>query len=806
MKNIDINELFNNAVILYNENNYRDAFTLCDTILKTDPKHAECLYMFGLLYMKSGNFDLAIKYISQAESINPNNPLYLNTLGLAYSKKDRTGEAEKFFLKSIELKPEFIKPYLNHAKLCKKKNEIEKAETIYRQALKLDPNSVIALNNLGNILAEKKDFEGSISCYDKILKTNPDQVEALLNIANLKEMQGENSLALKHYQKAIKINPKFALAFYNLGKLYSKMEDNRSAIESLQRASKLEPGNAEYLVQLAIVFYKDGDYSRVKQLCGKALQIDPNVRDAALYLGMVFHLKGYVDKALELFLDEIKRSQNSAVVHFSIGKAYHDLKNYEKAFYYLNKAVELNPDDTSAGYELIQIRLELNDWSRRVEDESLFIRLLEKQFADNSLSSSIPILSLNYFDMPLDIHLSAAKYYAETCLKRVASHKENIKFTYKQSEHSNLRIGYISPDFRQHAVGLLIKDLFKYHDKSNYEIFGYSLLPEIPNDSIQSSIKEGCNHFINFYDYSVERAAKKINEDQIDILVDLAGYTFNSRTEILALNPAPIQVHYLGYPSTTGSDFIDYMMADSTIITNNLAETYTEKIVYLPMTLPYSPIEISTEPITREEFGLPEESIVFCCFNSFSKLDPDTFDIWMNILRKVPNSVLWLSSGTETIIENLKKEAEARGIKKERIKFKNKLPHEKYMAIHQLADLFLDNFLYNAGSTAVCSIAAGLPVLTCPGLTYSSRMGASILTSSGLPELICSSKNDYIEKAVFYANNPEELNNLKEKMGTIQKSAPLFNLANFVGKLETAYSRMWENYINGNNPKSMKIT
>ena len=254
-----------------------------------------------------------------------------------------------------------------------------------------------------------------------------------------------------------------------------------------------------------------------------------------------------------------------------------------------------------------------------------------------------------------------------------------------------------------------------------------------------------------------------------------------------------------------GAEYIDYMMADSTIINDDLTNSYTEKIIFMPQTFVYSPIEISRKPIKRSDFGLPEDGIVFCSFNSPTKIDPDTYDSWMNILSKVSNSIVWLSGANENVVKNLNGEAERRGISPKRIIFKKKLPHAEYMAIHQLADLFLDTFLYNAGSTAVCSMAAGLPLLTYPGFTNSSRMGASILTSAGLTELICYSKKEYEKKAIFYAQHPGELESIKKKLIINKKTAPLFNIKNFTGYLEQSYSKMWENYKNGNNPRSMRI-
>ncbi|MCH7827241.1 MAG: tetratricopeptide repeat protein [Bacteroidetes bacterium] len=805
MDNNEINNLFNNAVILYNAKNYRDAFTLCDAILKSDSNHTECNYIFGLLYMKSGNYDLSIKYLSFADRINPNNSMYLNSLGLAYSKKNNSEEAEKYFLKSIELKPKFIKPFLNLAKLHKKNNEFDKAEKTYRQALKLDPDSIIALNNLGNILLEKKDYEGSILCYDKILKNNPDKAEALVNKANVYEMQGENNLAKQYYLNVLKINPNFGLAHINLGKLYLKLNEFQNAIECFQNASKLEPNNAEYLIELSIAYYKSGDYNSTKHFCQKAQQLNPNVPNAALYLGTILHLKGFIEESLKFYLEELKISPESAEVHYAVGKAYFDLKNYEEALKYFDNSIQLNPDNSQAHYGLIRIRLELCDWTNRKKDESLFIKLLEKQVANNSRYFSLPIVSLNNFAIPLKLHIKTAKYFAKMYSTKIDTLRSKINFKYRNKNNSKIKIGYISPDFRNHAVGLLIRDLFQNHDKSKFEIYCYSLSPEMPDDNVQSTIKNGCNYFINLYNSSIESAAKKINEDEINILVDLAGFTGFAQTEILAMRPSPIQAQYLGYPNTMGAEYIDYMITDSTIITDELENSYTEKMIFLPQTFVYSPLEISRKSIKKSDFGLPEDGIVFCSFNSPTKIDPETYDIWMNILKKTPNSILWLSGANESIVKNLKREAESKSISAERIIFKKELAHKEYMAIHQLADLFLDTFLYNAGSTAVCSMAAGLPLLTYAGSTYSSRMSASILTSAGLPELICHSKKEFEEKAISLAQNPSVLKKIKEKLITNQKTELLFNIKNFAGYLEQAYSKIWGNYKNGNNPQSIII-
>lgn len=445
------------------------------------------------------------------------------------------------------------------------------------------------------------------------------------------------------------------------------------------------------------------------------------------------------------------------------------------------------------------------DWSSREKDINRIIQLIDVYTKNKSFHSSIPLMNPGYYPIPPADNLKAAKLNAHLIRDRVKDLKAKINFSFDRTESRKLRVAYISPDFREHAVGILIYDLFRYHDRDKFEIFAYSNDPLHRKDFYTNKIEDGVDHFIDLAGMDIESAAKKINDDKIDILVDLAGYTANAGIEILALQPAPVQACYLGFSNTTGSDFIQYMIADPFVITDQLSEYYTEKIVYLPQRFISSPLKVSGKEMKRAEFGIPDDKFVLCCFNNITKLEPDVFNSWMNILHQTPESVLWLTKPDKTIHANLLNEIDKSGISKERVIFAPKQPLDEFLARNRLADLFLDTFHYSAGTTAVCSLISGLPLITLPGKSFASRLSGSILQSSGLSELICKNVAEYEKKAIYYCKNRKELNAINEKILTCKNSFPLFDLNTHALNLEKAYKKMWEIFKSGEQPKSFEI-
>jgi protein O-GlcNAc transferase len=359
-------------------------------------------------------------------------------------------------------------------------------------------------------------------------------------------------------------------------------------------------------------------------------------------------------------------------------------------------------------------------------------------------------------------------------------------------EHPRIRLAYLSADLRDHPVAQLMAGVFEAHDRSAFETYAIAFGPD-RDDPLRARLRQAFEHFIVLDDRDDQLAAELLRELEIDIAVDLMGYTRHCRTGILARRPAPVQVNYLGYPGTMGADFIDYIIADRHVIPPEDAVHYAERVVHLPVTLQPNDARraIAHDPGTRAAAGLPDDGFVFCCMNNAYKISPIVFDVWMRLLRAVPRSVFWLSV-RGTAAENLRREAQARGIDGNRLVFAARVDsHADYLARYRLADLFLDTLPYNAHTTASDALWAGLPLLTCTGSTFASRVATSVLHAVGLPELATADLAQYEALALELATHPARLAELRSRLAEHRTTYPLFDTARFCRDLEHAFRHMW---------------
>ena len=364
----------------------------------------------------------------------------------------------------------------------------------------------------------------------------------------------------------------------------------------------------------------------------------------------------------------------------------------------------------------------------------------------------------------------------------------------KSARHSKIRIGYYSADFRNHPVSILSVGLFEYHDKSKFELIGFSFGPDV-KDEMQQRLAKSFDQFIDVRSMSDAQVAALSRSLGVDIAVDLGGHTLDSRTGIFSYRAAPIQLSYIGYLGTMGADYYDYLIADRTIIPAESQRFYSEKIVYLPSyQVNDNKQEIPRTALSRQELNLPSRGFVYCCFNANYKITPSTFDGWMRILKAVPGSVLLLYTDIPSAAKNLKIEAQKRGVDPERLIFGEKLIRAKYLARCRAADLFLDTLPYNAGATASDALWAGLPVLTCMGESFASRYAASLLNAIGLPELVTQTQAEYEALAIELANDQVKLQEIKDKLERNRLTTPLFDTAGFTKNIEAAYTQMYERY------------
>ena len=395
-----------------------------------------------------------------------------------------------------------------------------------------------------------------------------------------------------------------------------------------------------------------------------------------------------------------------------------------------------------------------------------------------------------------------AEIYAKNKFNHVAL-EPNAKPTAKPAQ---LRVGYFSADFYSHPVSQLIVGVLEQHDRTQFTVYAYAYGPE-KNDDVRQRLIKASDTFRDVSDKNYQEIALLARQDNIDIAIDLTGYTKNCRTAIFAYRAAPIQINYLGYPGTMGANFMDYIIADKILIPDELKKYYTEKIIQLPYS--YMPTDntrkISNKVITRSDMGLPENGFVFCGFNNSYKISPSEFDIWMRLLLKIPDSVLWLRHSNKWSEDNLRNEAEKRTIDQSRLIFAERIPMDEHLARHQLADLFLDTFTFNAHSTTVDALWAGLPVITKPGQGFAARVAASLLNAINMPELVTHTEQEYESLALELASNPEKLKQIKHKLKINRLTTPLFDTLQYTRYLENGYQKAYQQFFNNQTPDNLYV-
>jgi predicted O-linked N-acetylglucosamine transferase (SPINDLY family) len=488
-------------------------------------------------------------------------------------------------------------------------------------------------------------------------------------------------------------------------------------------------------------------------------------------------------------------SPDFAVAWANKGNTLKDLGLYDDAITHYDKALSLSPNIDWVYGDLVDVKLKICSWS----DLTPLLEMISKKVIENeNVSQPFSILTLND---DARIHKKSAEIYTQS---KYPLNSALGKIT-KLPRNEKIRIAYFSADFKHHPVALLIAELFEIHDKSQFEIYAFSLVKAC--DAMRDRLQRAFDHFIDAEEMSDSAVAKLARDNSIDIAIDLSGFTQDSRAGIFSYRAAPIQVNYLGYPSTMGADYIDYIIADKTLVPSESQSHYSEKIAYLPNSYQVNDRGrlISGRQFTKQELGLPENGFVFCCFNNSFKILPSTFGNWMRILKAVEGSVVWLLRDNSRAVENLKKEAQNHGVDPKRLIFADRMPLPEHLARHRQADLFLDTLPYNAHTTASDALWAGLPVLTLVGRSFASRVAASLLNAIGLTELITSSQEEYEALALDLATDPQKIALIKRKLADNRLTSPLFDTPLFTKHLEAAYIKMYDRYQNELPPDHITI-
>ncbi len=783
--NHQIQLMLQHAIQAFESGNLAEADFMLKRILQIDSKNFLALHILGVVKASQSKFREAADYLARAARIQPNDASLQYNLAKALADSGNDKDALEHHKKAVTLDPNNPGGWINFGLSMYNLDRFEEAITHYNQALTLNPDYVEGWINKGVALNELKRFDEALAHYDKALSLRPDYAEACSNKGlTLNELKRFDE-ALAHYDKALSLRPDYAEAWSNKGLALNELKRFDEALAHYDKALSLRPDYAEAWSNMGNTLKELKRYDEALAHYDKALSLKSDFVKAWSNKGIALNELKRFDEALAHYDKALSLQPDYAEAWFNIGGTLNELKRYDEAIAHFDRALELKPDIDWGNGVLLHAKMKICSWS----DFQDSLEIFSKRVMENDRFVS-PFTLLSLVDDAL-LHKKSSEIYVQSKY-RFNTFLGSIP---KLSANQKIRIGYFSADFHNHATGYLMAELFELHDKNKFELVGFSFGP-IANDDMRQRLKKSFDHFIevnNKSDMEIAQLSRALN---IDIAIDLKGFTQDLRTGIFAHRVAPIQVNYLGYPGTMGADYMDYIIADKTIIPVESQSYYSEKVVYLPDTYQVNDRKrlISEKQFTRQELGLPKTGFVFCCFNNNYKILPSTFEGWMRILKSVDGSVLWLFKDNNWVVENLRKEAQKQGIDGQRLVFADRLPLSEHLARHRQADLFLDTLPYNAHTTTSDALWTGLPVLTQMGQSFASRVAASLLSAIGLPELITSTQEEYEALAIELAMNPKKLSDIQLKLVNNRLTAPLFDTPLFTRNLEAAYIEMMERY------------
>lgn len=701
----------------------------------------------------------------------------------SHERKGETAQAVKTYEAILNKFPRNIRAKKAIALIAQKGNpspnpqQIESLTALFQQGrfsetivaaidlLERYPNTLLLWNILGLSHINIGQFEDAATSYSAAIRLAPNSPDLHFNLGNAFKKQAKFPEATSCFLQALKIKGDYPEALNNLGNCLEEQGLIHDAIVCFQKALISLPSSYEVNNNLAKNLLKCGHFSEALAAGSNALLAQPALSTAHQLQANIFQKLGQLPEALNAY----------------------------------ERAVEFGQAKGQPLAEKIHLQAQIGDWRWVFEFDEY------RDFLDSTEDIPEPFLFLAMEDDPARQRQRSERKALESFMNPATDVLKTPDFP-EVNPSQKIKVGFFSADFYDHATMRLMAKLFELYDRSKFEFFIYSYGIGT-EDNVTRKLKSSVDTFVDVSEFSDSNVAKLAREHQLHIAVDLKGYTENTRLGILSNRAAPIQMSYLGYPGTLGTDFIDYIIADTTVIPDKYREHYSENIIYLPNSYQINDNDRihSNENLTRSEFGLPDDAFVFCCFNNNYKITPTEFDIWMRLLQKVDNSVLWLLRSSEAFENNLKKEAALRGLDPDRLIFADRVPAEQHLARHGLADLFLDTFYVNAHTTASDALWAGLPVVTKAGKQFASRVAASLLKATGMPELVTDSDEAYEALIYDLAINQSKLREVTQKLQANRLTCPLFDTALFVHHLEAAFSQSVNHHLNNSEARDLVI-
>ncbi|MBT5524657.1 MAG: tetratricopeptide repeat protein [Rhodospirillaceae bacterium] len=809
--------------------------------LKYDADNPETLKNYGNILLSFGEIEDAADIMRQVVAIAPNWAPAQADLGLTLMRLDDFVPAREALERAVALEPTFIEAWNCLGNLLHLMELHDDCEQTLRQALQVEPNNPVTAFHLGTLYFGQTRFEEALTQFARACEFQPDSADYRNSYGNTLLSLQRQAEAIEQYALAIELMPEFGEAHNNMGNCLAALDRRDEAVESYRRSLEINPDQALVACNLGNTLRHINRLAESIEAFEHALKADPNLYNVYNGIGLnlqILNRHGEAvetfKKGLEIFPEYPEGLNNLAISQSAVGDIDGAIKTY-------GKLLEISPDLAEGYFNLASLLQSINRWDEsimafmqalRVRPEYSVIypylaHSLMQQCSWSNLHSVVEKIRTNTEhelaignpvavsafalqslpgEFSMALRLSVAKQISERNANYVAYLHKKLNFNFNRGrQRKRIRVGYVSPDFRFHSVSVAFKGILDNHDTDRIEAYGYAA-HSAEDDHMTNALRERFHGYRQMNGQPFEVSAQQIYDDGIDILVDLAGHTKGGQLSLLALKPAPIQAHYLGYSATIGASYLDYLITDHHQVPEEQRQYFSENLVYLPdtfMATQRAPVAI--DAFTRAQCGLPEDAFVFANFNTHYKIEPRMFAIWMRLLRKIPKAVLWLVRGTNSSADNLRREASARGVAPERLIFADKVLHPVHLARLANADLALDNYYHGGGVTTVDCLWMGLPVLTLAGPTPQSRNGATLLSAIGREDMIQHRIEDYEAMAFDLAENPTKLANIKAEMTAKRDQYPLFNSKRLTQHLESGYEMMWETYQKGEQPRMIDI-
>lgn len=715
------------------------------------------------------------------------------------------------------------------------KGQLQEANALCQKILNDHPSHPTLLFYAGSLALREKNFSAAIQYLQKAITEEPQNPHPYMQLGLTFMEMSQTAEAIQYFQKVISLQPSFNEAYFQLAMAYVREENYHQAEKYARQVIKLNRPHPMFHNTLGNILLLNGNTDEAINQFQIAISLHPNYAECYYNLASAYRSKGRYKKALTFYEQAISLKPDYLAAYHYASMLSVNLNLLEKASDYLQKAIQLAPQEIGYYMDITFILTKQKRYLEMIEfyKQALTIMPDQIQFVEglwvgyrnlcdwdnmetwenklNELRESFikedkPFICHTYYwwalspEIKFEIIKNMGRHiFAPYIAKRFPDRPIPTE------PKKKLRIGYVTADLRDHPAAHLTKNFYKYHNKERFEIFLYSIGPR--DDHYSHHIIQQVDHFTDLFQKNMEETAEHIYNDQCDIVIDMNGFTEHSRTYIFGQRLAPIQMSWVGYLGSIGLESMDYIITDPIALPENIQQYYIEKPIYLPYSCfpADNELKVSSRQYSREEYNLPKDAFVLCCFNRHLKFEPNSFNVWMDLLHKLPHTVLWLYVGNEDAQNNLRKEATKRGIDAGRLLFAKGLPKTEYLARLRLADLFIDTFSYTAHTTAFDALWAGLPLITCLGSDPAARGSGGILTGANVPELITNSVDEYKEKIIYYATHPEALQKIKEKLIKGLASCPTFYTPYYAQWMEEGFEKAWELYMSGKKPEVIYV-